>query len=293
MSSLRRCFLFNAVSKFKKQTCFAQVMRFGHSASRVLPGGNGAVTRRTFITPMAQKSGTYGLPCPKFHSSSSEDRAARIKRVSIEGNIGKYCIWKNKMEEFVPRVGPPVYLPLNHQLWESPLLQGSFRQPVQTGRWWQSPSASGRTSRQHPPRLCTPDAHRQQGEEARAERLCLCLWQGTDSPPRTAISNLLQMMYQDPQRWSYTFQTFSCMSRLRTQLQPPPARLLCSEGSPVQVYERSVYSDRWVADGRTRRGRILETDIWLNDEKLTWEFIKYCYVSVCYCFCSWMSLKGV
>lgn len=52
-------------------------------------------------------------------------------------------------------------------------------------------------------------------------------------------------MYQDPQRWSYTFQTYSCMSRLRTQLQPPPARLLDCEGTPVQVYERSVYSDRW------------------------------------------------
>lgn len=36
------------------------------------------------------------------------------------------------------------------------------------------------------------------------------------------------------------------MSRLRTQLQPPPARLLSSEGTPVQVYERSVYSDRYI-----------------------------------------------
>ncbi|XP_008335545.1 deoxyguanosine kinase, mitochondrial [Cynoglossus semilaevis] len=60
------------------------------------------------------------------------------------------------------------------------------------------------------------------------------------------VHNLLQMMYQDPQRWSYTFQTFSCMSRLRTQLQPAPARLLCSKGTPVQVFERSVYSDRYI-----------------------------------------------
>uniref|UniRef100_A0A1A7XIB6 deoxyguanosine kinase n=2 Tax=Iconisemion striatum TaxID=60296 RepID=A0A1A7XIB6_9TELE len=69
---------------------------------------------------------------------------------------------------------------------------------------------------------------------------------GTDAPPQTTVSNLLQMMYQDPQRWSYTFQTYSCMSRLRTQLQPPPAHLLSSEGTPVQVYERSVYSDRYI-----------------------------------------------
>nr|XP_046243386.1 deoxyguanosine kinase, mitochondrial isoform X2 [Scatophagus argus]XP_046243387.1 deoxyguanosine kinase, mitochondrial isoform X2 [Scatophagus argus]XP_046243388.1 deoxyguanosine kinase, mitochondrial isoform X2 [Scatophagus argus] len=69
---------------------------------------------------------------------------------------------------------------------------------------------------------------------------------GTSVSPQTTVSNLLQMMYQDPQRWSYTFQTYSCMSRLRTQLQPPPAHLLSSEGTPVLVYERSVYSDRYI-----------------------------------------------
>lgn len=67
-----------------------------------------------------------------------------------------------------------------------------------------------------------------------------------DQGPQPTVSNLLQMMYQDPQRWSYTFQTFSCMSRLRTQLQPPPAPLLSSLGDPVQVFERSVYSDRYI-----------------------------------------------
>ncbi|XP_072520587.1 deoxyguanosine kinase, mitochondrial [Salminus brasiliensis] len=65
------------------------------------------------------------------------------------------------------------------------------------------------------------------------------------SPQQTA-SNLLKMMYQDPKRWSYTFQTFSCMSRLRTQLQPPPASLLQSTETAVQVYERSIYSDRYI-----------------------------------------------
>ncbi|KAG7279494.1 hypothetical protein CRUP_035880 [Coryphaenoides rupestris] len=64
--------------------------------------------------------------------------------------------------------------------------------------------------------------------------------------PQPTVSNLLQMMYQDPQRWSYTFQTFSCMGRLKTQLQPPPAHLLNSSGTPFQVFERSVYSDRYI-----------------------------------------------
>nr|XP_057926457.1 deoxyguanosine kinase, mitochondrial isoform X2 [Doryrhamphus excisus] len=40
--------------------------------------------------------------------------------------------------------------------------------------------------------------------------------------------------------------TFACMSRFKTQLQPPPTCLLSSPGTPVQVYERSVYSDRYI-----------------------------------------------
>uniref|UniRef100_A0A672QA74 Deoxyguanosine kinase, mitochondrial-like n=1 Tax=Sinocyclocheilus grahami TaxID=75366 RepID=A0A672QA74_SINGR len=71
-------------------------------------------------------------------------------------------------------------------------------------------------------------------------------WQNVDQTTRVSqsSSNLLEMMYHDPKRWSYTFQTFSCMSRMRTHLQPLAARLLQSTGTPVQVYERSVYSDR-------------------------------------------------
>ncbi|XP_006880915.1 PREDICTED: deoxyguanosine kinase, mitochondrial isoform X2 [Elephantulus edwardii] len=55
--------------------------------------------------------------------------------------------------------------------------------------------------------------------------------------------NLLDLMYREPARWSYTFQTFSFMSRLQVQLEPFPERPL--QGTrQVQVFERSVYSDR-------------------------------------------------
>ncbi|XP_077571235.1 deoxyguanosine kinase, mitochondrial-like [Stigmatopora nigra] len=77
-------------------------------------------------------------------------------------------------------------------------------------------------------------------------------WQNIDSgtlkgtSPQKTVSNLLGMMYQDPKRWSYTFQTHSCMTRFKTQLQPMSAHLLGSQGAGIQVYERSVYSDRYI-----------------------------------------------
>lgn len=57
--------------------------------------------------------------------------------------------------------------------------------------------------------------------------------------------NLLQLLYDDPARWSYTFQTLSCMGRFKAQIESPPEHLL-KQREPVLIFERSVYSDRFV-----------------------------------------------
>lgn len=140
-----------------------------------------------------KRTRSLSASCSRCLSSSTEDAKARVKRVSIEGNI---AVGKSTFAKLLQSACPD---------WEV------VAEPL--SKWQNIDSGS---------------------------------LKGTDAPPQTTVSNLLQMMYQDPQRWSYTFQTYSCMTRLKTQLQPPPAHLLSSEGMPVQVYERSVYSDRYI-----------------------------------------------
>ncbi|XP_030777197.1 deoxyguanosine kinase, mitochondrial isoform X3 [Rhinopithecus roxellana] len=52
-----------------------------------------------------------------------------------------------------------------------------------------------------------------------------------------SLGNLLNMMYREPARWSYTFQTFSFLSRLKVQLEHFPEKLLQAR-KPVQIFER-------------------------------------------------------
>ncbi|ETE66703.1 Deoxycytidine kinase, partial [Ophiophagus hannah] len=55
--------------------------------------------------------------------------------------------------------------------------------------------------------------------------------------------NLLQMMYEKPERWSFTFQAYACLSRIRAQVKSLEGKLKEAENAAI-FFERSVYSDR-------------------------------------------------
>ena len=53
--------------------------------------------------------------------------------------------------------------------------------------------------------------------------------------------NLLDYFYKDPQRWAYAFQTYAFVTRVLSQEQGARD---CA-GKPLQILERSVFSDRY------------------------------------------------
>jgi len=57
--------------------------------------------------------------------------------------------------------------------------------------------------------------------------------------------NMLELFYQDPHRWAYTFQSYAFLSRLQAQIAPQP--IFAGEEPPdMVVYERSVFSDKHI-----------------------------------------------
>jgi len=72
------------------------------------------------------------------------------------------------------------------------------------------------------------------------------LWQNVkedkENPQHQSGGNLLEMFYSDIKRWSYTFQTYSLVTRLRLMNNTVEVDLSKNGSAPCRFYERSIHS---------------------------------------------------